>query len=158
MPKNIVWVLGWHPKHPYLCTTWARKGVFEYLGWGCLNAQHQKMWVFGVALQARIPQHQICQKECFWIPSMEVFEMRNFRRPHPRYPKPLLLADLVQRYARLGRHAKNPHFLALCISNTFILGIQKRFGGQMWCRGTRAWSATPKPQFFRHCALQTSLY
>ena len=35
--KNIVWVLGWRPKHPYLCTLWAKKGVFGYLGWGCLK-------------------------------------------------------------------------------------------------------------------------
>ena len=30
-------VLGWPPKHPYLCTLQAGKGVFGYLGWGCLN-------------------------------------------------------------------------------------------------------------------------
>ena len=38
------------------------------------------MWGFGVALQAHIPLHQICQKGCFWIPTMGVFEMRNAKK------------------------------------------------------------------------------
>ena len=117
--------------------------------WGCLKCVVQKKWAFGVVLQARIALHQIRRKACSSIPSMGVFERRTFRRPNPRCPKPLLLADLMQRHARLGRHAKTPHFLALRISNTLILGIQKRFGGQMWCRGRRAWSATPNPHFLK---------
>ena len=44
---------------------------------------------------------------------MGVFEMRNFRRPHPRYPKTLWRASLAQRYARLKRHAKTQHFFGI---------------------------------------------
>ena len=35
--KKNVWVLGGRPKHPYLCTLQASKGVFGCLGWGCLK-------------------------------------------------------------------------------------------------------------------------
>ena len=35
--KNIVWVQGWRPKHSYVCTPRARKGVFGILGWVCLQ-------------------------------------------------------------------------------------------------------------------------
>ena len=37
----------------------------------------------------------------------------HFKRPYPRYPKTLLLAYLVQRYAHLVHHAESPHFLGL---------------------------------------------
>ena len=47
MPKNIVWVLGWRLKHPYLCTPWARNSVFRNLGLGCLKWTMPKniVWV-----------------------------------------------------------------------------------------------------------------
>ena len=70
--------------------------------------------------------------------------------------KKKLRADLVHRYARLERHAKTSHFLALRISNIPILGIQKHVCGQMWCGRMHAWSATPKPYIFWHCAVQTT--
>ena len=40
--KSIVWVLGWRSNHPHRCTPWARKGVFGYLRWGCLNCTMPK--------------------------------------------------------------------------------------------------------------------
>ena len=119
------------------------------------NAKKCGLWAW------RSKRIYLCTKSSrniFLLPSMGVFKMRNFRRPHSGYPKPLFLADLVPRYARLRRHARKPHFLASCSANTLILGMQKRYGGQMWCRDMRAWSATPKAQFFRYCGVQTCLY
>ena len=52
--------------------------------------------------------------------------------PHscPRYPKTLLMADLVQRSECSGRHFKSAHFFALCISTTPIYQVSKNtFGG-----------------------------
>ena len=52
----------------------------------------------------------------------------------------------------------NPNniFLALSISNTPILGIQKHLFWPMVCRRMSVWGATPEPkQFFWHCPLQT---
>ena len=83
------------------------------------------------------------------------FGIAQFKHPHPRYLKNIFLADLVQRYALLDRHAQSPHFLALRTSNTPILGIQKHSFWQIWCKGMRAWSATPKTHIFWHCAFQT---
>ena len=48
-------------------------GVFE-MG----NAK--KMCVFGVAPQMRIPLPQVCHQQCFWIPSMGVFEVHNAKK------------------------------------------------------------------------------
>ena len=97
LPKNIVWVLGWRPKHPYLCAPPARKGVFGYLGWGSLNYTTPKniVWVLGWR-----PKHPcLCtpqaRKRCFWILGMGVFELRNAKkycmgsRVAPRAPIPL---------------------------------------------------------------------
>ena len=64
-------------KRASLCTESARKSVCGYLVWGCLHCAMPKKWVFGVALQASIPLHQICPPKCFWIPSRGIFEMRN---------------------------------------------------------------------------------
>ena len=44
--KKLLGFLRWRSVHTYLCTPWARKCVFGYLGWGCLNGQCQKR-VFG---------------------------------------------------------------------------------------------------------------
>ena len=38
--------------------------------------------------------------------------------------------------------------LHCAISDAPILGIQKDFGGHIWCRGMRPWSATPKSAIF----------
>ena len=54
MPKNIVRVLVWRPKHPYLRTPWASKGVFGYMGWGCLKGTVPKKIVCVVVWR---PQH-----------------------------------------------------------------------------------------------------
>ena len=47
--KNIVWVQVWRPKHSYVCTPWARKGVFGYLGLRCLQwtMPNNIVWVLG---------------------------------------------------------------------------------------------------------------
>ena len=55
MPKNGVWGLGWRPKHPYLCTLEASKGVFEYLGWGCLKRTMPKNGVWGLGPRPKHP-------------------------------------------------------------------------------------------------------
>ena len=87
-----------------------------------------------------------------------IFGFVHSKHTHTRYPKTLLLAYLVQRYVRLGRHLKNPQFLALCISNTPILGIQKHCRWSIWCRDARVWGATSNPHNFRHCPFQTHPY
>ena len=115
-------------------------GVFEM-------RKDKKCGVFGVTLQARVPLHQICLQKCFWTPGMWVFEMRYFRCPHPRYPKPLLLADLVQRYAPLGNHAKNRHFLALCISKTVILVSKNTLAGRCSAEVCAPGAPRQKPHF-----------
>ena len=52
--------------------------VFQGTQYGCVwNAQCQKTWGFDAAPQTPIPLHQICQQQCFWIPSMGVFGMHN---------------------------------------------------------------------------------
>ena len=85
-----------------------------------------------------------------WAPCQicTFFGIALFNNPHPRYSKTCLLAYLVQGYARLGRLAKTPIFLALRISNTPMLGIQKHFCWHIWCKGMRAWSAAPKTHSF----------
>ena len=37
MPKNIVWVQGWRPKHSYHCTPWASKGAATNVPRVCSN-------------------------------------------------------------------------------------------------------------------------
>ena len=39
---SILEVLRWRPKHPRLCTLQSSRGVFGYLGQGCLNGTMQK--------------------------------------------------------------------------------------------------------------------
>ena len=140
-------------------------GVFE------LHNAKKYCWGSGVALQTPIPLYPLGQKRCFWIPGMGVFETNNGQKyclgsgVAPQTPVPLHtmgqkgcfwiprmgvfeFGDLVQRYARLERHAKSPRVLALRISDTPMLGIQRHFGGHIWCRGMRAWSATPKAHLF----------
>ena len=48
------------------------------------------------------------------------------------------------------------YFLALCSSNTTIIGIQKRFCWPMRYCGIGVWGAGPQPkQYFWHCVVQT---
>ena len=159
--------MAWRSKRAYLCTKSARKSASVYLVWGCLHCAMRKnvgFWHGAPSAHTSVPNlplitsagpspFLLCLNEQKKV-SNGLFQRSPSYLPN-RHPKPLLLADLVHRYAPLGRHAKNPRFLALCISNTPILGIQKHLGGQMWCRGTRAWSATAKPHVFWHCAFQT---
>ena len=94
----MLWVLGWRPKHAYLCTPWARKGVFGYLKWWCLKhtVPQNMLWVLGWR-----PKHAyLCTpwaRKSFCIPKMVVFEMHNAikwclgsgaapRTPIPLYP------------------------------------------------------------------------
>ena len=66
------------------------------------------------------------------------FGMAHFKHPNARYTKTTLLPYLVPWDARLERHTKPPHFLALRISNIPILGIQRHLCCHSWCRGMRA--------------------
>ena len=72
-------------------------------------------------------------------PKPRIFWHCAFQASSSRYPKTLLWEDLLQRYARLERHARTPHFLALRIPNIPILSIQKHLCRHIWCRGA------PKP-------------
>ena len=75
-----------------------------------------------------------------------VFGIVHFNQSHARYPKTLLLAHGVQRYGCLGRYPRTQiFFLALCNSNTPILGIRKHFCQPMGYPGMDVWSATPEP-------------
>ena len=85
------------------------------------------------------------------------FGIAQCKHPHTRYPKTPLWTDLAQRYTRLEHHAETPHFLALRSANTPILGIQKPFCWQIWCRGMRASSATPKPHIFLVLCISNTL-
>ena len=90
-----------------------------------------------------------------WGATPEPHIFWHFKHLHPGYPKTLWRTDVVHLYACLERHAKTPRFLALRSANIPVLGIQKHFGGQIWCRGVRTWSATTNPHIFWHCAFQT---
>ena len=126
-----------------------------HIFWLCAFQTHPS-WVSKNALAGRCGA-EVCALEA---PRQDptLFGIAHFKHRYPRYPKTLLRAELAQRYARLERHAKKPHFLALRISNTPIVGIQKHFGGHIWCRGMRAWSATPNLLVFWHCTFQTPSY
>ena len=83
------------------------------------------------------------------------FGTMQFKRPHPRYPKKSLLASRVPRYGCLGRPPEPIQcFLALCRSDTLILGIQKRLCWPIGYRGMVVWGATPEYEDFGHCAVQ----
>ena len=86
------------------------------------------------------------------------FGIVPFKHTHTRYPKTMVVAYLVPRYARLGRHTKTAHFGALCISDRQILSIQKHCWLHIWYRGMCVWGATPKPHIFWHCAFQKNPY
>ena len=69
--------LAWPPKRAYLCTEYASKGVFGYLGWGCLKCtvpQNVGFWhgaprahTSGLNMPAKV----------FLIPKMGLFAMRT---------------------------------------------------------------------------------
>ena len=82
---------------------------FGYLVWECLHYQCQKMWLLGVALQARTPLHQICPPKCFWIPSMGVFffALRSVNAPLLGIQETPFLAHGLQRHGCLGRHPRS---------------------------------------------------
>ena len=79
MPKKIVGVLGWRPKHPYHCTPDAGKGVLWILGMGMFGLHNAKKCCLGsgVALQMHTPLHTIRQQGCVWIPGMMAVELHN---------------------------------------------------------------------------------
>ena len=87
-----------------------------------------------------------------------MFSLVQFKHPHPRYPKTLLLPYGVKWYWCLGRHPRTQTtFLALCNSNTPIPRIQKHLCCPMEYSGIGVWGATPEPkQYFYLCAIQTS--
>ena len=79
-----------------------------------------------------------------------VFGIVQFKHTHPRYPKTPLLAYGVQWYGCQRRHPRTQTiFLALCISNTPILGLQKHLCWPMAYSSMGVWGATPEPkQYF----------
>ena len=87
-------------------------------------------------------------------PRVHIFGILYFKHTHTRYPKTLLAVCFVQRYAHLARQPKSAHFLALCISNASIPGIQKHFWSYVWCKGMHVQGATPKMHILWHCAFQ----
>ena len=156
-----------HFKH--LHTKYPKTLLLAYLvQWYALGAPHQKrtflVWCISNTPMLGIQKHCCCDIWCrgmrAWgaTPKAHIFGMVHFKQPHTRYPKTLLLRYLVQRCARLGRHAKSAHFLVLCVSNIPILGIQKHCCCHIWCRGMRAWGATPKAHIFWYGAFQTPPY
>ena len=94
MPKHLVLVLGWRPKHPYLRTPWGRISIFGYLGWGCWNL-FWPMACRGMGVWGASPK-----------PKQFFFSIVQFEHPHPRYPKTPFLAHGVQRYGCLGCHPR----------------------------------------------------
>ena len=102
-----------------------------------------------------------CAEVCvFGAPSQnppDFFGMMRFKHPHPRYRNTPFLAHGVQRCGGLGRHpTTHTIFLASCVSNASIVGIQKVLYWSMVCKGMGDWRANPQPtQFFWHGAFQT---
>ena len=121
---------------------------FWILGTGIFALHNAyKTWFFGVALQVRIPLHQICQQKWIWIPRMGASKIAHFKH---------LFWPMVCRGMGVWGTTPEPkqYFLAFCSSNTTILGTQKHLcwplGGYS---GMGVWSATPEPiqYFFVHC-------
>ena len=85
------------------------------------------------------------------------FGIVHFKHTHTRYPKTLGMALLVQIYVRAARRTKNTHILALCISNSYILCIQRHV---CWQCGEElcAFAVPQKKHIFGHCAVQTHPY
>ena len=86
--------------------------------------------------------------------------MVRFKHHHFRCPKTSFLAQGVQRYACLERHpAPTAQFLAWCVSNTTILGVQNHVFWPRVCSGMGGWSATPesKQYFLASCVSNTPI-
>ena len=84
----------------------------------------------------------------------------HFKHHHPRYPKTPLQACELLSYGCLGRHPRTKQYcLALCISNTTILGIQKHLCWPMWYNDMGVWGATPEPKqyFLAVCVSKTTI-
>ena len=148
--------LLWRPKRAYLCTKSASEGGFAYLGWGRLKLRISNTPILDI--QSHFCGKIWCRGMRAWsaTPKPHMFGIAHFKLRHTRYPKTLVLADLMQRYARLERHTKPPHLFTLRSANTPILGIQKHLFWPIVRRGLGVWGATPEPhQLFWHCAAQT---
>ena len=91
-------------------------------------------------------------------PTMHMFGIVHFKTTHTRHPETLLVVRFVQRYACSARHPQNAHLLALCLSNTPTVGIQKYFWWHIWCRSMHVWGATPRVHIFWHRAFQKHTY
>ena len=134
------------------------------LGWGIQLKAPKAKWVLRPTFQLILPYFAPNSPEMPHTSGVGIFTVGGVgggaphASPKTPYPKTLLLAYLVQRYARLGCHANPPYFLAFCISNTSILGIQKHQCWHFWCRGMCAWGATPAPHTFWNSAFQTHPY
>ena len=75
-----------------------------------------------------------------------LFGIMQFKQHHHRCPKTSLLAYRVQWYGCLGRHPRTQTILlALCNSNTTIIGVQKHLCWPIGYSGIGVWGATPEP-------------
>ena len=82
VPKNIVWFLGWRPKHAYLCTLKGQQRCFwmpRMLVFDLNNAKKYSLGS-GVTPQTPIPLYHIGHQRCFRIPTMGVFELHNAKK------------------------------------------------------------------------------
>ena len=129
-------------------------------------ARHTKNTHFPAFCSSNTPtlgtQRQFCCQ--FWCRGMCVQHAAPKTRmiwhcPFETYPYQLSKDTLVlvHRYVRLA-HPTEHTFLALCISNTPILGIRGHSCLRFWCRGMCGRCGTTKIHSFWHCAYQTNLY
>ena len=79
MPKNVCF-LARCPRRAYLCTEYATSSIFGYLVCVYLKCTMPKKCVLGVAPHTHIHVHQVCLQQCFWIPSMRVFERHSAKK------------------------------------------------------------------------------
>ena len=107
-----------HPRYPK--TAFLTRGVQRY---GCLERHPRTHTIF--------------------------FGMVRFGPTHPRYPKTVFLPGVCRCMGVWGATPEpTQHFLAWCVSNTPILGIQRHFFWTVVCRGICVWSTTPEPTQF----------
>ena len=77
----MVWVLGWRPNHPYLCTPWDRKSVFESLQLVSLNCiRPEKSCAFWGGAPTTQTTARYGPERCFLISKMVVFETHHSKK------------------------------------------------------------------------------
>ena len=66
----------------------------------------------------------------------------HLKHTHTLYPKNTYVGTFGAEVRAFSMHTGNRKFLALCISNTPTLSIQRYVCWLFWCRGMRVWRAT----------------